>query len=79
MLEGEATPIMKELKANDIGGLHDQDVDEDDDNFALVPLEAPASPSTAKARWLTFLNRGESQVFTGLVSKRVVRIMLLFC
>lgn len=71
MLEGEATPIMKEFNASGIGGLHDQDIDDDSDEFKLVPLAAPASPSTAKARWLAFLNRGESQVFTGLVSKRV--------
>jgi hypothetical protein len=67
MLEGEATPIQREFRADEIAT-------KAEGKFEIVRLEtAKPSPTSVKMRWLPFLHEGESQVFTGLVSKRVVR------
>jgi hypothetical protein len=69
MLEGDATPIQKEFRADEIGNMSAGN------DFEIVRLEpARPSPHSVKMKWLPFLQEGENQIFTGLVSKRVVSV-----
>lgn len=70
LLEGEATPIIRELKASDIGAGRLSADSSFNDPLEEVSLDM--SPSS-KTKWFPFLLPREKQVFTSLVSKRVVR------